>query len=115
MGATQQGGGGGGGGNTVQRTERPAPTVAAVPQRSERPAPQRSERPGASLSGSQADVLSTGMGGSPSRGQSQGQGHMAAPRAGSQGPPDRAGVIKKPVPNDDDDDFADTDVGDLLG
>jgi len=94
---------------TQQPTARPsAAATSSAPQRSERPKPERSERPGqASLEKSMKELSSSGA---------SGTSPLKAPsvrNTGSVGgaPPPKRG----PSVNDDEDDFADTDVGDLLG
>lgn len=84
-------------------------TAKAAPQRSERPGKQdRSERPGqASIEKSMKELSATGG--------STHQSPLKAPNVQQSGG-GRVGLPpKKPVANDDEDDFADTDVGDLLG
>jgi len=93
---------------TQQQTARPSAAASNIPQRSERPKPERSERPGqASVEKSMKELSSSSS--------VSGSSPLKAPsvrNAGSIGAP---APKRGPSTNDDEDDFADTDVGDLLG
>jgi len=92
-----------------QAQAAPQQAQRAAPQRPDRP--QRSERPTASSQGQATPSASVGP--SEEKERDKDRSPLAAPRAGASVPTNRPAPAQRPT--DDDDDFGDTDVGELLG